>query len=114
MNYVYRTKVVEIQAFQMTEDRRSTNRDWPDWLNAAWQKDANTTGAVWGKKHPHSDGKDELVIGTLEGNHNVSWGDFIIQGLKGELYPCKPDIFFMKYEATAGADPDETQVRQST
>ena len=39
-----------------------------------------------------------LVIPTLEGNHNASPGDWIIQGVKGELYPCKPDIFEMTYE----------------
>jgi hypothetical protein len=34
----------------------------------------------------------------LEGKHLVGWGDYIIQGVKGELYPCKPDIFEMTYE----------------
>ena len=38
-------------------------------------------------------------IDTLEGGHIVCPGDFIITGLKGEHYPCKPDIFNMKYEA---------------
>ena len=36
-------------------------------------------------------------IGTLEGPHEVSKGDWIIKGIKGELYPCKPDIFEMTY-----------------
>lgn len=35
---------------------------------------------------------------TLEGTHRVSKGDFIIKGVKGEFYPCKPDIFEMTYE----------------
>ena len=39
-----------------------------------------------------------LKIKTLEGNMSVSYGDYIIKGLKGEFYPCKPDIFEMKYE----------------
>lgn len=39
-------------------------------------------------------------IGTLEGPHEVSEGDWIIQGVKGEFYPCKPDIFQMTYEAS--------------
>jgi hypothetical protein len=38
-------------------------------------------------------------IDTLEGGHIVCPGDWIITGLKGEHYPCKPDIFKMKYEA---------------
>jgi len=39
-----------------------------------------------------------LTIPTLEGDHKAMQGDFIIRGLKGEFYPCKPDIFEMKYE----------------
>ena len=35
---------------------------------------------------------------TLEGYHIVCPGDFIIKGIKGEFYPCKPDIFAMTYE----------------
>ena len=38
-------------------------------------------------------------IGTLEGGHIVSPGDWIITGVQGEQYPCKPDIFDATYEA---------------
>ena len=38
------------------------------------------------------------IIETLEGHHQVSPGDWIITGVKGEHYPCKPDIFEMTYE----------------
>ena len=38
-------------------------------------------------------------IETLEGKHIVSENDWIIRGVKGEFYPCKPDIFEMTYEA---------------
>jgi len=37
-------------------------------------------------------------IDTLEGGHNVCPGDWIITGVKGEHYPCKPDIFEQTYE----------------
>jgi len=37
-------------------------------------------------------------ISTLEGGHVVTPGDYIITGVKGEHYPCKPDIFWMTYE----------------
>lgn len=40
-----------------------------------------------------------LMIPTLEGDHLASFGDWIIQGVKGEIYPCKPDIFEQTYEA---------------
>lgn len=39
-----------------------------------------------------------LSIKTLEGDHITSFGDYIIKGVKGEFYPCKPDIFEMTYE----------------
>lgn len=39
-----------------------------------------------------------IQIKTLEGNHILSVGDYIIKGIKGEFYPCKPDIFEKTYE----------------
>jgi hypothetical protein len=41
---------------------------------------------------------DKFTIHTLEGNHTASPGDWIIKGIKGEFYPCKPDIFEATYE----------------
>ena len=40
----------------------------------------------------------DLVIVTLEGQYIASIGDWIIKGVKGEFYPCKPDIFEATYE----------------
>ena len=40
-----------------------------------------------------------MHIRTLEGLHEAIKGDWIIKGVKGEFYPCKPDIFEMTYEA---------------
>ena len=42
-----------------------------------------------------------IVVKTLEGNRDALPGDWIIKGVKGELYPCKPDIFEATYEAVA-------------
>lgn len=39
-----------------------------------------------------------LIIKTLEGDMVASTGDYIIRGLRGEYYPCKPDVFHAKYE----------------
>lgn len=49
-------------------------------------------------------------IDTLEGGHTVCPGDFIIKGIKGEFYPCKPDIFEQTYELVA----DEQNKKQTT
>lgn len=43
-------------------------------------------------------GCSELFIKTLEGDHHASAGDYIIRGVNGELYPCKPDIFEKTYD----------------
>lgn len=40
-----------------------------------------------------------MLIDTLEGSMTAQPGDWIIRGMKGELYPCKPDIFAATYEA---------------
>ena len=55
--------------------------------------------------HPKVDmdsvGPGGIVLGwisTLEGGHEVTPGDYIITGIKGEHYPCKPDIFEATYE----------------
>lgn len=41
---------------------------------------------------------DDLIINTLEGRMKASVGDYIIKGVNGEFYPCKPDIFEKTYE----------------
>jgi hypothetical protein len=43
-------------------------------------------------------GDPALIIPTLEGEMRAEVGDYIIRGIKGELYPCKPDIFAATYE----------------
>ena len=56
-----------------------------DIIDSAWEV---------GKGTPHIN----MIIKTLEGNHICTKGDFIIKGVKGEFYPCKPDIFEKTYE----------------
>lgn len=59
-------------------------------------------GEVWGEAFTgrrHFDEKtNRLVIKTLEGDMTASVGDYIIKGTRGEFYPCKPDVFAVKYE----------------
>ncbi len=63
-------------------------------------------------RHPENDGYSECSkceeimhnhgwIDTLEGGHIVCPGDWIITGVQGEYYPCKPNIFELTYEAVA-------------
>ena len=98
MNYQYRKKPVVIEAFQMTKERRARNDEWPNWMHEAWNKDWRELGAVYPSDYPNSNGNDMLVIRTLEGQMLVMWDDYIIRGVRGELYPCKPHIFEETYE----------------
>lgn len=92
----FRKKPVVIEAFQLTKETRADNRDWPEWMNRAWNEKREAKGSLYPTEEGTGDGT--LSIGTLEGQHLVSWNDWIIQGVSGELYPCKPDIFELTYE----------------
>jgi hypothetical protein len=54
-------------------------------------------GRAYSRRGDHI-GDEYLIIHTLEGDMRADFGDFIIRGIKGELYPCKPDIFEATYE----------------
>ncbi len=52
----------------------------------------------WVGEHNLDLTKPNLTIKTLEGDHLTMVGDYIIKGINGEFYPCKPDIFEKTYE----------------
>lgn len=78
----YRKKPVVIDAEQFTEE----------------SKDRVFNFVTCNKAAEILDGKPILKIQTLEGVMTANIGDFIIKGVSGEFYPCKPDIFEMTYE----------------
>lgn len=61
-----------------------------------WIKEALTDGTLVMKQNASEGSWYE--INTLEGTMKVSSGDYIIRGISGELYPCKPDIFKQTYD----------------
>lgn len=87
----YRKKPVEIEAFQL-DDRGLIGEDW--FWDAVTRCDITTYN--FGKHEPDP---AYCVIHTLEGDMIANAGDYIIQGIRGEIYPCKADIFEMTYEA---------------
>jgi len=97
--FKYRKKPVIIEAFQMTKVRRWDNSEWPNWLNKAWQYEVGEEGGMW-----CIDGGESLYCGTLEGVHKITFDDYIIQGIQGEIYPCKSDIFKKTYEKVKDND----------
>ena len=93
---MYKKKPVEVQAFQMTKDMVLRVEEWPDWLYSA------LVGAddyiITPMRRAADDEVGVFVINTLEGDHSVKINDWIVQGVQGELYPVKPDIFEKTYE----------------
>lgn len=89
----FRKKPVVIEAFQYDGDLKTDHGFYyvPEWAAEAFEAGIMFYDSV--KNEP-----SELFIKTLEGTHHVSVGDYIIQGIQGELYPCKPDIFEKTYE----------------
>jgi hypothetical protein len=60
--------------------------------------DAILGGGGAGRVTFAADGSADLIIETLEGDMRARVGDYIIRGVQGEIYPCKPDIFAATYE----------------
>lgn len=88
----YRKKPVVIEAWQVTYENRF---EVAEWCGGTAQRSA-PSGTIYAA--------GLIRISTLEGNLWASDGDFIIKGVKGEFYPCKPDIFEMTYELEPAND----------
>ena len=79
----YRKKPVVIEAIQFQE----------------WNKNRVFNFVTCTRFPQHNDkGDPVLIIQTLEGDMTTNIGDWIIKGVNGEFYPCKPDIFEQTYE----------------
>ena len=100
----YRKKPVVIEAIQWTGLERDLEHVLPFFVDfSALPNNGATIQPGIGYTPPSG----ELTIPTLEGDMTASPGDFIIRGVKGEYYPCKPEIFAMTYEPAVVA-PDAT------
>ena len=96
----YRKKPVVVEAIQWTGKNLQELKNFVgdsleyDVMDAAWEV-----------------GKGPVIVNvriqTLEGIHHASVGDFIIKGIRGEFYPCKPDIFAKTYESASLTPPNE-------
>lgn len=83
--YKYKKKPVEIEAIKFTRDSYNEVTDFVgDKIVIHTERCPN--GKMWAE------------IDTLEGKMLANIGDYIIKGIKGEFYPCKPDVFEATYE----------------
>lgn len=71
-----------------------------------WRGDNLTDLSVFMQSGAFTHNSDKgLIIHTLEGDRFANIGDFIIKGVAGEFYPCKPDIFAQTYEEACPPQP---------
>ena len=84
----FRKKQIVIEAVQMTKEMRNNLGPFPDWA----------MGALTAKRTEKIHNSERVYIETLEGIMEVKDEDWIIRGVKGEIYPCKPDIFSASYD----------------
>lgn len=92
----YRKKPVVIEAVQFTE----SSTPGRGYEVAAWCGGRFNTDV---KPSDHTDVRYSISIPTLEGVMTANEGDWIIRGVQGEFYPCKPDIFEATYEPVQDA-----------
>jgi hypothetical protein len=86
---LFRKKPIVVEARPFTATALALQEDLAEWCN----------GRLRGIKLPANE--RVIQIDTLEGEIEASFGDWIIKGVKGEFYPCKPDIFALTYEAVS-------------
>jgi hypothetical protein len=86
----YRKKPVVIEAMQVIDDLRN-HVVIAEWINSNGGEASLAAFQPW------------IFIETLEGQMRAVLGDYVIRGVAGEFYPCKPDIFAATYEAEGTA-----------
>jgi len=93
----YRKKPAVIEAFQL-KDADFVILQILEWINPKDKQLATDDGYRFRVADKVQSDKG-IIITTLEGDMKANFGDYIIKGVNGEFYPCKPDIFEKTYEA---------------
>lgn len=109
----YIKKPIKIEAFKLGTD------PIPDWfvdnlINGFATTSFEKDGKPFETTSPFQDASNYIVadIKTLEGTMRADNGDYIIQGVKGEIYPCKPDIFELSYDMADIINNDNKKVKK--
>ena len=87
----YRKRPVVVEAFRLGHDPMPPDEWWGD------RNPDHIRHVMKGRWVPNPD-PNEYLIPTLEGDMTAKTGDWIIKGVKGEVYPCRHDIFLQTYE----------------
>ena len=97
MPKTFRKKPVEIQAMQV---ERVDVGPVVDWITASGGRcqAGEHVEQIHGQNRYPFDGSLSVFIHTLEGTMRADPGDWVIRGVQGEFYPCKPDIFAATYD----------------
>lgn len=95
--FVKKPVVIEANQFTTNNEIHDIEMDWiVDWVNAeSYKKIASHNGT-------------SIFIYTLEGEMKAEAGDWIIKGVEGEFYPCKPDIFEKTYDIVENTERSQT------
>ena len=91
----FRKKPVEVEAVKIEQRMDILSPPW-------WYEAVSTNTVITHGLGKYGDGPVYVEISTLEGTMRGNEGDWVIRGVKGELYPCKPDIFSATYESADG------------
>ena len=92
-------KPVVIEAIQFTTNNEPNDVEMTrivDWINAESDMKISSHNGT------------SIFINTLEGEMRAECGDWIIKGVKGEFYPCKPDVFEKTYDVVENAERPQT------
>jgi hypothetical protein len=87
-----------VQAFQLTDETRADNSNWPQWLHDAWNKGKGSVGAVWPNDQA---GSNDLMLNTGAGSYVWPVGDWIICHRDGSFRLYKDDSFATEFVAYA-------------
>ncbi len=102
-NMKFRKKPVVVEAKEFAGDTAKLHQVYL-WIEENTEGSFEPMAVIEGRKPCPASGVSidprdgRLMIATLEGFHHANIGDWIIRGVQGEFYPCKPDIFAATYE----------------
>ena len=85
--YIQKTNREIVDVLQVTEENRTSNENWPDWVNEAWDLPNGQPNSLFPSEFPDSDGTDKFKLMSSINNQLCScileWGDYLVKTSKG-------------------------------